>query len=47
MFQKTINLYNIDVLTKMLSYKLVIEKQQILHMLVHHVQYNIIYILSI
>jgi hypothetical protein len=31
-----------DVKTKVLSYKLMIEKQQILHILVHHVQYVIL-----
>jgi hypothetical protein len=31
-----------DVQTKVLSYKLVIEKQYILHMSVHHIQYNIL-----
>jgi len=46
-FKKTIIIYNIDVPKKMFSYKLVIENQHILHMLVHQVQYNIIYILYI
>ncbi len=31
-----------DVQTKKLSYKLVIEEQYILHMSVHHIQYNIL-----
>ncbi len=39
--KKTI-VYKMDVETKVFSYKLVIEKQHILHMLAHHVQYDIL-----
>jgi hypothetical protein len=40
--KKAIIVYKMNIQTRVLSYKLVIEKQHILHLLVHHIQYYIL-----